>query len=227
MTARRRRAVVATTIVIAVVATTISIWLVATRARTPAQRAAAPPSELTAIVEKGPLSDEFTLDGRLRQQSQLPISGPEVTNGRSVVTDLPVKRGDRVENRQLVAVVSGRPVIALEGKFDSYRDLHLGDKGPDVRQLRLALGLWGDDDYDDATAKSVARLWASGPCRAHRVGDCVRYLCCRGYAWHHCQRFPGGYCQVRRIYCDRGAGEVSARLEFTHCPARGFVASTG
>lgn len=163
MTGRRRRAVVATTIVIAVVATTISIWLVATRARTPAQRAAEaappPPSELTAIVEKGPLSDEFTLGGRLRQQSQLSISGPEVANGRSVVTDLPVKRGDRVENRQLVAVVSGRPVIALEGKFDSYRDLHIGDKGPDVRQLRLALGLWGDDDYDDATAKSVARLY--------------------------------------------------------------------
>ncbi|MEV6602394.1 hypothetical protein AB0M36_36915 [Actinoplanes sp. NPDC051346] len=163
MTGRRRRAVVATAIAVAVVAATLSMWLVASRARTPAQRAAeaAPPSpsDLTAVVEEGPLSDAFALDGKLTRRSRASIVGAAVAEGRSVVTDLPVKRGSRVENRDLVAVVSGRPLIALEGKFASYRDLHLGDEGPDVRQLRLALGLWDDDTYDRETAASVARLY--------------------------------------------------------------------
>ncbi|WP_349879512.1 hypothetical protein ABIH81_06735 [Micromonospora sp. HUAS YX12] len=70
-----------------------------------------------------------------------------------------MKQGSPVRNRQLIAVVSGRPLIALEGKFASYRDLRLGDEGPDVRQLRLALGLRSDDVYDRATAASVARLY--------------------------------------------------------------------
>ncbi|MEV4664308.1 hypothetical protein AB0J85_20435 [Micromonospora echinofusca] len=148
---------------VAVVAATLSIWAVASSARTPAQRAAEaappPPSELTAVVEEGPLSDAFALDGKLSRRSRSSIHGPTVSAGRSIVTDLPVKRGSRVKNRQLVAVVSGRPLIALEGRFASYRDLRLGDEGPDVRQLRLALGLSSDDVYDRATAASVARLY--------------------------------------------------------------------
>lgn len=163
MKRKRRQAVVGAAILTAVVVATLSIWVVASRARTPAQRAAEaappPPSTLTAVVEKGPLSDAFALDGKLTQRSRTSIVGPAVAEGRSVVTDLPVKRGGRVENRDLVAVVSGRPLIALKGKFASYRDLRLGDEGPDVRQLRLALGLWGDETYDRATAASVARLY--------------------------------------------------------------------
>lgn len=163
MTDRRRQTVVTTAIVVAVVAATLSIWVVASRARTPAQRAAEasppPPSELTAVVEEGPLSDEFTVEGKLSRQLQSSVQGPAVSGGRSVVTDLPVKRGDRVTNRELIAVVSGRPLIALEGRFASYRDLHLGDEGPDVRQLRQALGLWNDDVYDRATAAAVVRLY--------------------------------------------------------------------
>ncbi|WP_155251609.1 hypothetical protein [Salinispora cortesiana] len=162
MTTRRRQLVV-TAIAVAVVTATLSIWTVASRARTPAQWAAEaappPPSELTAVVENGPLSDAFALDGKLSYQSRLSIEGPAVSGGRSIVTDLLVKRGDRVDNRRLVAAVSGRPLITLKGKFASYRDLRLGDVGPDVRQLRLALGLWGDDVYDRATAASVARLY--------------------------------------------------------------------
>ncbi|WP_412749917.1 hypothetical protein [Krasilnikovia sp. M28-CT-15] len=150
---------------VAVVTATLSVWAVASQARTPAQRAAeaAPPpaSELTAVVEEGPLSDSFTVEGRLGRRAQVTVEGPAASTGRSVVTDLPVKLGGRVHNRQLIAVVSGRPLIALEGSFASYRDLHLGDEGPDVRQLRRALGLSGKDTYDRATAASVARLYGA------------------------------------------------------------------
>ncbi|MEU1747659.1 hypothetical protein [Micromonospora arida] len=163
MTVGHRNAVTTAAIMVAVVAATLSVWAVASRARTPAQRAAEaappPPSVLTAVVEEGPLSDEFTLEGTLTRQSRASVQGPVVAIGRSVVTDLPVKEGSRVGNRQLVAVVSGRPLIALQGRFASYRDLRLGDEGPDVRQLRLALGLRSDDVYDRATAASVARLY--------------------------------------------------------------------
>ncbi|HWH01361.1 MAG TPA: hypothetical protein VNV66_19085 [Pilimelia sp.] len=163
MTVRRPQMVVTAAVVVAVVAATLSVWAVASRARTPAQRAAeaAPPSpsDLTAVVEKGPLTDAFTLDGKLRRRARSVIHGPTLSEGKSVVTDLPVKRGKRVNNRQVVAVVSGRPLIALKGRFPSYRDLHLGDEGPDVRQLRRALGLWDDDVYDRATAAGVVRLY--------------------------------------------------------------------
>ncbi|WP_155369063.1 efflux RND transporter periplasmic adaptor subunit [Catellatospora vulcania] len=163
MTVGKRRAVTIAAIMVAVIAATLSVWAVASRARTPAQRAAEagppPPSVLTAVVEEGPLSDGFVLEGRLSRQSRSSVQGPTVSGGRSVVTDLPVKRGGQVRNRQLVAVVSGRPLIALEGKFASYRDLRLGDEGPDIRQLRLALGLRGNGVYDRATAGKVARLY--------------------------------------------------------------------
>jgi len=84
-----------------------------------------------------------------------------------VVTGLSVKPGDRVAAGRAVAVVSGRPVIALAGKLPAYRDLTPGMVGPDVHQLRQALadiGLLTTHDRRDwfgpSTQSAVAALYA-------------------------------------------------------------------
>ncbi|MGC5032921.1 hypothetical protein [Micromonospora sp. DT229] len=58
---------------------------------------------------------------------------------RQVITKVPVKTGQSVRSGQVVAEVSGRPVIVLSGRFPAYRDIGDGDEGPDVRQMQEAL----------------------------------------------------------------------------------------
>lgn len=67
-----------------------------------------------------------------------------------VVTKMPVKLGQRAWPGHVIAEVDGRPVVLLRGKLPPYRDLHLGDTGPDVRELQLALLKLRYADYDDA-----------------------------------------------------------------------------
>jgi peptidoglycan hydrolase-like protein with peptidoglycan-binding domain len=52
---------------------------------------------------------------------------------------MPVRAGQSVRSGQVIAEVSGRPVIVLSGRFPAYRDIGDGDEGPDVRQLQQAL----------------------------------------------------------------------------------------
>jgi peptidoglycan hydrolase-like protein with peptidoglycan-binding domain len=84
-----------------------------------------------------------------------------------VVTGLPVRVGQRVSSGHVLAVVSGRPVIALTGHLPAYRDLRPGMTGPDVRQLRAALTTLGHSTSTDAsnlfgpaTQTAVAALYS-------------------------------------------------------------------
>ena len=58
--------------------------------------------------------------------------------------------------------VSGRPVFVLRGAQPSHRDMAPGSRGPDVRQLEVALRRMGfspgkiDGRYDGSTASAVA-----------------------------------------------------------------------
>lgn len=120
-------------------------WHAASEARSPAQRAAlaqpSTPSLVTAPVAAGPLVDSITVAGVLTRSTVITVTGPTEGAGvsRQVVTSLPVKAGDKVRAGQVIAQVSGRPVIVLPGRFPAYRDLGPGDEGPDVRQLQQAL----------------------------------------------------------------------------------------
>lgn len=116
----------------------------ASRARTPAQRAAqaAPPprSTITAPVRRGRLTDSAVLDGLVARAGSVRIGVPRVRDvARLVVTRPPMRAGTTVRRGDVVAEVSGRPVIVLEGDFPAYRELSDGSDGPDVRQLRAAL----------------------------------------------------------------------------------------
>lgn len=156
--------------VVVVVGGTALAWHVAAGARTPGQRAAeaAPPaaSVITAKVTDGELVDSVTLSGVFARANTVAVRGPAtVATGAAVVTKLPVAAGAQVDNGTLVAEVSGRPLIALTGRFPAYRDLGEGDKGPDVTQLQTALKARYRTPvtgvFDARTAADVRKLYTT------------------------------------------------------------------
>jgi HlyD family secretion protein len=108
---------------------------------------------------------------------------------RSVVTGLPVRAGDKVRAGQVVAEVSGRPVLVLPGEVPAYRDILPGARGADVAQLQNALtnlgyGI-GDDVnglYGAGTKAAVVAVYAeigyevttTGPDDVERVRAAAR-----------------------------------------------------
>jgi hypothetical protein len=83
-----------------------------------------------------------------------------------IVTRTPIPVGALVAAGHVLVEVAGRPVIALPGLLPAYRDLGVGDAGPDVVQLKVALAGIGydagdpdDDTYTPQTAGAVAALY--------------------------------------------------------------------
>jgi hypothetical protein len=142
--------------------------------RTPLHRAAVadppPATELYVPAQSGPLKDTWaaTVVVRRRHSAGVTLQAPADAQ-RAVVSALPSEVDDhRLHPGALVVEVSGRPVIALPGAVPAYRDLGLGDRGTDVRQLRAALCTIGalrigcqevPDDFDAVTARAVETLY--------------------------------------------------------------------
>jgi peptidoglycan hydrolase-like protein with peptidoglycan-binding domain len=141
------------------------------RVQTPAQRAAGaaapPPSVVTAEVEKGTVTDAVSVRAVLRAEHLTVVAYTGGRGeGRAVVSGLSTGVGGLIGAGDVAVVVSGRPLIALPGAVQGYRDLRYGSRGPDVDQLRVALaGLGyrvdGDDRsrYGPATAAAVRALY--------------------------------------------------------------------
>ena len=169
----RSRVVIAVLSVGLVVSSGAAVWA-GSRARTPAQVSAeadAPePSTVTATVQKGPLASSRTFEGELSREVALAVKAPASNaegggGADQIVTFLPCESGDEVRNGQSVIEISGRPVIALEGKFPAFRDIKEGDKGRDVSQLQSALSsLYGTPvtgTFDARTTADVKRLYSA------------------------------------------------------------------
>ncbi|MFD7440995.1 peptidoglycan-binding protein [Streptomyces sp. NPDC059909] len=167
---RRKRPTALAVAALVVLGSCGSVWYIAAQARTPEQRAAnaAPPSasQITGEVSGEPLVERLELTGTVATAGRTTVTGsPPAGTSRAVVTALPVKAGDRITAGSPVVEVSGRPVLVLPGRFPAYRDLRMGDKGPDVRQLQQALRdryrLPVTGTYGPATADAVKRLYAA------------------------------------------------------------------
>ena len=75
----------------------------------------------------------------------------------SVLTASPPKVGQKIRAGDIVAEISGRPVLAFPRSVPLYRDLSVGDKGNDVRQLERTLaerGLLGGQPSSRATERT-------------------------------------------------------------------------
>lgn len=141
--------------------------------KSPAERAAEqsppPPTVLTAAVQRTVLATTTLVRGTVVADRESTVANriqPSVDT-LAVVTATPKEVGARVTQGSVVAEVSGRPVIALPGRFPSYRTLAAGMTGPDVTQLRAALAALGYRTNDRAgtfgssTGAAVRALYAA------------------------------------------------------------------
>ncbi|MCX3061899.1 peptidoglycan-binding domain-containing protein, partial [Streptomyces beihaiensis] len=174
--ARRRRALIA--VVVGSLAFTGVGAAAATFIKSPAQAAAdtrpPPPSVLTASVQEKVLAETVIARGQVAASQQVRVDGAGTGGkdvGRSVVTKVAVKDGQRLRMGQLLLEVSGRPVFVLKGDIPAYRDLGPGSTGDDVAQLQRALAglgyaVGGDRSgtFGAGTQAAVARFY-----RAHGV----------------------------------------------------------
>jgi peptidoglycan hydrolase-like protein with peptidoglycan-binding domain len=139
-------------------------WFVASQARTTEHHAIAsqppPPSEITAQVDAGPLAETSLFEGTISRSRTYSIAA---VNTDGVITNLPLAVGATVTSGEVIVEVSGRPIFLLAGDFRPYRDLTIGDEGPDVMQLQRALS----DEFElpvtgyfgKLTAAAVERLY--------------------------------------------------------------------
>ncbi|MFC7531527.1 peptidoglycan-binding protein [Actinoplanes sp. GCM10030250] len=147
------------------------------------QRAEAQPPDRTALtspVEKRVLASTVVVRGQVgsvRQVQMTPVSAQRAS--ALVVTAVKTRAGATVRPGKMLLCVSGRPLIALQGKVPAYRDLRPGDEGEDVAQLQAALRklefYGGGDDkghFGAATKRAVEKLYdRAGFAPATTAGD--------------------------------------------------------
>jgi hypothetical protein len=125
------------------------------------------PAVLTEPVVRRALSKRLIFRGAAAAAQTMDVSVDVPANAAlAVVTATPVPVGGAVGEGSVVLEVSGRPVAALAGAFPAYRDLGVGDSGPDVSQLEEGIGRLGrnpgrrDGLFDAQLAATLERLWA-------------------------------------------------------------------
>src|SRR4051794_3114618 len=145
-------------------------WVAARQIRSPAQVAAdtAPPtpSQITVPVVRRTLASEVIVRGTVRYGApQAVVLGTSQIKQASDLVTRPPRARATLRAGDVAMTVDGRPVFVLAGAVPMHRDLHIGDFGPDVRQLERALIGLGfsagrvDGRYDRATAAGVSQLY--------------------------------------------------------------------
>lgn len=148
---RRQRLFLWLTFGAAVVA--VSGLAASTMIKSPAQLAASQgppsPSMLTAPVRDQVLEQQVVVRGTVVAGGSIAVT-PSAAQGASalIVTGEPLAPGSKVNAGQVIAQVSGRPIIALPGTTPAYRDLKPGDEGADITELQRALRSLGFSDTD-------------------------------------------------------------------------------
>ncbi|MFI0452257.1 efflux RND transporter periplasmic adaptor subunit [Actinomadura sp. 6N118] len=165
---RSRRRFLLSIVAASVVASVASLGA-STLIKSPQQVAAdaGPPraSVISAPVERRVLKESVILRGTVAPGRTIEVTPAASAEGRSVITRATVKKGQRIKAGEVVAEVSGRPMMVLAGAIPAYRDIRPGGKGPDVKQLQRALrGLGysvGDAKgiYGSATQAAVRKLY--------------------------------------------------------------------
>lgn len=137
----------------------------------PADAAArtAPPQAgpITVPVESRELSNDVTVRGDAVYDDAVDLRVETADLGeRAVVTGQVPEVGATLDAGGVALEIAGRPVIVLPGALPTYRTLRSGVSGPDVVQLKAALGALGiaagdpaSDVYDAATAAGVRALY--------------------------------------------------------------------
>lgn len=92
----------------------------------------------TAVVESGKIGETIVTSGNLQPTGIVNLPLPNIGEV-SVITKTNTNTGKNVNYCKPIIEISGRPIFAFTGEFPAYRDINVGDTGPDVKQLQLAL----------------------------------------------------------------------------------------
>ncbi len=169
---------------ITAVALVVGGWVAASAFTSPAQweaqASAPPPAPILAEVTRGDLVDDRTLVATVVPESEalVPLA-PTEGAVRSIVTASTLAVGTEVTVGAVLVRVNGEPTFAFASPFPFYRDLGVGDEGPDVRVLQenlQALGLITSIDgrFGPATARGVAALFTSADSPVRKRDDPAR-----------------------------------------------------
>lgn len=155
--------------VVALVAVLGAGFLFAAQFQSSAQREAntkAPaPGPVFAEVLQGSLAREVGFTGHVGPSTQsavtvLPVADASLT----VVTGRPLATGGTVSSGQVLTEANGRPLFGVYSAFPFYRDMGVGDRGPDVAALQAALAAQSspvntDGRFGRETAAAVTRWY--------------------------------------------------------------------
>ncbi|MGR0159815.1 hypothetical protein [Paenarthrobacter nitroguajacolicus] len=116
---------------------------------------------VSATVERRAVVKQVVLSGKVVAGAQFAIKA-SLSEGvdRLVLTSAPKTVGSILAPGELVAAVSGRPLLVLPGGVPLYRDIELGNSGPDVAALHTALAGFGyaissTDTFDTVTQRAL------------------------------------------------------------------------
>lgn len=136
------------------------------------------PSTLTAPVTREAVRRTVAFDAVVTPQFQTVVRAQQATGvDANVLTRLGRREGSTVAAGDLLAEISGRPLIVVRGNIPMYRTMAPGMTGPDVRQLQFALGSaghWTNDArgvFGPSTSQAVAALYEEHGYQPQRVGD--------------------------------------------------------
>ena len=118
----------------------------------------------TTRLVKQVLKDEVRAPCTPLAQTTRVMPPPLPAGTPRVVTAIGVKVGERVRTGDLLAIVSGVPTFAFVTRIPFYRDLSVGDRGPDVAALERALVVAGklgaaDSAFDGRTAAALNAIY--------------------------------------------------------------------
>lgn len=167
----RSRWIVSVGAVLAVFVLAVGFWFASqfqSSAQQEADATAPPAGPVFAEVSSGTLAAEVGFTGDVGPSAQYPVTVvPAADASRSVVTGRPLASGSTASSGHALTEVNGRPLFGLQSPFPFYRDMGVGDRGPDVEALQKALVARSyltaaDGRFGSATAQAVTRWYEEG-----------------------------------------------------------------
>lgn len=131
-------------------------WWAASAALRPPSPDTVEPAATTYRVVEGEVERSLTYTARGEWPERA-----TVRNGASgTITSVMLKAGAALRAGTTVYAVNERPVVVAEGDIPAYRDLALGNRGGDVRQLQRFLISQGHEVSDPAGLFGSSTAWA-------------------------------------------------------------------
>lgn len=151
--------------VLVAVGLVVSGYLLGQQAAPVSQATPIDPGPVTAVVQRRHLQDTVGLEGDVLTSGEPFDVANRTAAIPSVVTRIPPHRGAVLEPGDVLAEISGRPVVVFEGTTPAFRDITSAIAGDDVQQLEenlAALGLLGRQPgpvFDGATVEAVRAFY--------------------------------------------------------------------